>query len=39
MVRDEKAGPICALAVSPDAKRLAWGDENGEVGVVEIDLG
>ena len=27
---------ITALAMSPDAKRVAWGDEEGNAGVAEI---
>jgi hypothetical protein len=38
MVRDEKGAAISALALSPDARRLAWGDEDGEVGVIDVDL-
>jgi WD40 repeat protein len=35
-VKTEKGPPITALAVSPDGKRLAWGDEEGGAGVVEL---
>jgi WD40 repeat protein len=36
-IKGEKGAPISALAMSADAKRLAWGDENGGAGVVELD--
>jgi hypothetical protein len=32
----EKGEPITALALSPDGQRLAWGDEAGEAGLVEL---
>ena len=35
-LKAEKGPPITALALSPDAKRVAWGDENGNAGVAEI---
>ena len=35
-VRAEKAAPIAALALSPDARRVAWADEDGAAGVTEI---
>jgi len=28
--------PIAALALSPDATRVAWADEDGAAGVTEI---
>jgi WD40 repeat protein len=34
-LRADKGAAIAALALSPDGKRLAWGDEDGEAGVVE----
>ena len=36
-IKSEKGPPITALALSPDAKRVAWGDEEGGAGVGEID--
>jgi WD40 repeat protein len=36
MLKAEKGSPISALAVSADGKRLAWGDEDGGNGVVEL---
>jgi WD40 repeat protein len=35
-VRAEKGAAISALAMSADGKRLAWGDEDGAAGVIEI---
>jgi hypothetical protein len=36
-VRPEGAGqPVTALAMSPDARRIAWGDEDGHAGVFEL---
>jgi len=34
-VKAEKGEPISALAVSPDGRRIAWGDEAGNAGVGE----
>jgi WD40 repeat protein len=34
-LKAEKGAPITALALSRDARRLAWGDEEGQAGVVE----
>jgi WD40 repeat protein len=31
-----KGPPITALAMTPDARRVAWGDEDGAAGVAEI---
>ncbi|MBI1198761.1 MAG: WD40 repeat domain-containing protein [Phenylobacterium sp.] len=36
-LKAEKGAAISALALSPDAKRVAWGDEDGAAGVAEID--
>lgn len=36
-LKAEKGPPITALAMTPDADRLAWGDEDGNAGVVAID--
>jgi WD40 repeat protein len=36
MLKAEKGSPISALAMSADGKRLAWGDEEGGAGVVEL---
>ena len=35
-LKSEKGAPISALAMSLDAGRVAWGDEEGHAGVVEI---
>jgi len=35
-LKAEKGAPISALAMSPDAKRVAWGDEDGSAGVAEV---
>ena len=35
-VKAEKGEPISALAVSPDGRRIAWGDEAGGAGVAEV---
>jgi WD40 repeat protein len=32
----EKGPPITALAMSPDGRRIAWGDEEGGAGVAEF---
>ena len=34
-VRADKGAAVTALALSPDAKRVAWADEDGEAGVAE----
>ena len=35
-IKAEKGEPISALAVSPDGRRIAWGDEAGGAGVGEV---
>jgi len=35
-VKAEKGAPITALAMTPDGRRLAWGDEAGAAGVAEL---
>ena len=35
-LKAEKGAAISALAMSPDAKRVAWGDEDGAAGVAEV---
>lgn len=35
-LKSEKGAAISALAMSPDATRVAWGDEDGNAGVAEI---
>lgn len=37
VVKAEKGAPITALAVTPDGKRVAWGDEAGGAGVVDTE--
>ncbi len=36
MLKAEKGPPISALAMTPDGRRLAWGDEAGGAGVFEV---
>ena len=36
-LKAEKGPAISALAMSLDAKRVAWGDEDGNAGVVEVE--
>ncbi|MFZ3008319.1 MAG: WD40 repeat domain-containing protein [Phenylobacterium sp.] len=36
MLKAEKGPPISALAMTPDGKRVAWGDEEGGAGVFEV---
>lgn len=36
-LKAEKGPPITALAMSADARRLAWGDEDGGAGVADLD--
>ena len=35
-LKAEKGAPITALAMSPDATRVAWADEDGNAGVSDI---
>ena len=35
-IRAEKGAPISAIAITPDGRRVAFGDEDGEVGVVDV---
>jgi WD40 repeat protein len=35
-VKAEKGAPIVALALSPDATRVAWADEDGRAGVSDL---
>lgn len=35
-LKAEKGASICALAMAPDAKRVAWADEDGQAGVVDL---
>lgn len=35
-LKAEKGPPITAIAMTPDAKRVAWGDEDGGAGVFEV---
>ena len=35
-LKSEKGVAVTALAISPDARRVAWGDEEGGAGVAEI---
>jgi len=37
-VKAEKGAPITALAISPDGRRVAWGDEDGAAGVGDTGL-
>jgi len=36
-LKAEKGAPITALAVTEDGRRLAWGDEDGDGGVLAIE--
>jgi WD40 repeat protein len=35
-LKAEKGSPVTALAMTPDAKRVAWGCEDGEAGVADV---
>lgn len=35
-VKADKGAPIVALALSPDATRVAWADEDGQAGVADL---
>ncbi len=35
-LKAEKGAPITALAMTPDAKRVAWGSEDGLAGVADV---
>ena len=35
-IKAEKGAPITALALSPDADRVAWADEEGQAGVADV---
>ena len=35
-LKAEKGAPITALAMSADARRVAWADEDGQAGVAEV---
>jgi WD40 repeat protein len=35
-LKAEKGPPITALAMTPDGKRVAWGDEDGGAGIAEV---
>ncbi len=35
-IKADKGAPIVALALSPDAARVAWADEDGNAGVTDI---
>ncbi|WP_426040135.1 WD40 repeat domain-containing protein [Brevundimonas sp. TWP2-3-4b1] len=35
-IKAEKGAPIIALAMSPDATRVAWADEEGQAGVADL---
>jgi WD40 repeat protein len=35
-IKAGKGAPVTALAITPDAKRVAWGCEDGEAGVAEL---
>ena len=35
-VKAERGAPICALAMSDDGQRLAWGDEDGQAGIADL---
>jgi WD40 repeat protein len=35
-LKAEKGSPVTTLAITPDARRVAWGCEDGEVGVADL---
>lgn len=35
-LKADKGAPIVALAMSPDARRVAWADEDGGAGIVDV---
>ena len=35
-IKADKGAPIVALAMSPDATRVAWADEDGQAGVADL---
>lgn len=37
-LKAERGAAISALAITPDGRRIAWGDENGAAGIVEREL-
>lgn len=37
-VKAEKGAAITALSLSPDGKRIAWGDEEGDAGVSDVPI-
>jgi hypothetical protein len=37
-LKSEKGAPVTALAITPDAKRVAWGCEDGAAGVAEAPI-
>jgi WD40 repeat protein len=36
-LKAEKGSPVTALAMTPDARRVAWGCEDGAAGVAEVE--
>jgi WD40 repeat protein len=38
-LKAEKGSPVTALAITPDARRVAWGCEDGAAGVAEVGSG
>jgi len=36
-LKAEKGSPVTALDITPDARRVAWGCEDGAAGVAEVD--
>lgn len=37
-LKAERGAPITALAMSADARRVAWADEDGQAGVVDVEV-
>lgn len=35
-LKAEKGAPVTALAMSPDARRVAWADEDGHAGIADV---
>ncbi len=36
-IKAEKGAPVTALAITPDARRVAWGCEDGAAGVADVE--
>jgi hypothetical protein len=38
MIKAEKGAAISALAMTPDGRSVAWGDEDGGAGIAAVPL-